>query len=405
MLKTPLLNTLVQILGKGVMVGISLLTTGLLTRGLGLKSYGEFILITSVMLFFDTLSDFGTKIIGVREAAKESDNLGRKKVWTNMAMLRVLLSVFSFALSLVFIFSWSDLSGLREVAVVAFLMILLTAMAGSLEMVWQTKQKMQEKVLVEILFPVLFLLGLWKLGMGIGLWGVFWLYLLVRIITLGMGFWRLAQAFDFRLLDKKLIIKLMRLSWPMGTYLLLFVAYDRAIDATMISTFLGKPEVAMYGLAYKIYGALLQPAYFLMNSLFPILSSSIEGKRSLFWKSLLIMGGGALVVILGVEVMAPVMINVLGGSDFMGSIPVLRLLIWAVLFSYMNHLFGFSLISKNGQREMVYLGISVLIVNFFSNLWAIPRFGMMGAAAVTVLSEASAMILMGTFLWRKTKVK
>jgi len=37
------------------------------------------------------------------------------------------------------------------------------------------------------------------------------------------------------------------------------------------------------------------------------------------------------------------------------------------------------------------------------NLIAIPRFGMMGAAGVTVASEASAMILMGVFLFRKTK--
>ena len=405
MLKTPLLNTLVQILGKIVMVAISLLTTGLLTRGLGLKVYGDFILITSLLIFFDTLADFGSKIIGVRESAKSDSTkkFSEISVWTNMAVLRIFIALISFGLGIIFIFSWSDLAEVRWTSIVAFAMILLTSIAGSMEIVWQTRQKMFEKVIVEILFPTVFLVGFWFYGASLGLVGVFYLYLIARIVTLGLGMVKLNQYFNFKLIDKKMMLKLLNLSWPMGIYLLLFTAYDRAIDATMISRFLGKPEVAMYGLSYKIYGALLQPAYFLMNSLFPILSSNVEGKRNLFWKSILIMTLSATLLILGVQIFAPTMINLLGGNEFLGSISVLRLLIVAVFFSYIGHLFGFSLISKNGQKEMVLLGVVVLIFNFIANLWAIPRFGMMGAAGVTVLSEAWAMVLMGMFLYKKSR--
>ena len=405
MLKTPLLNTLVQILGKIVMVAISLLTTGLLTRGLGLKVYGDFILITSLLIFFDTLADFGSKIIGVRESAKSDSTkkFSEISVWTNMAVLRIFIALISFGLGIIFIFSWSDLAEVRWTSIVAFAMILLTSIAGSMEIVWQTRQKMFEKVIVEILFPTVFLVGFWFYGASLGLVGVFYLYLIARIVTLGLGMVKLNQYFNFKLIDKKMMLKLLNLSWPMGIYLLLFTAYDRAIDATMISRFLGKPEVAMYGLSYKIYGALLQPAYFLMNSLFPILSSNVEGKRNLFWKSLLIMTLSATLLILGVQIFAPTMINLLGGNEFLGSISVLRLLVVAVFFSYIGHLFGFSLISKNGQKEMVLLGVVVLIFNFIANLWAIPRFGMMGAAGVTVLSEAWAMVLMGMFLYKKSR--
>jgi O-antigen/teichoic acid export membrane protein len=379
------------------------LTTGLLTRGLGLKVYGDFILITSLLIFFDTLADFGSKIIGVREASKQVDEKDKLSVWVNMAIVRILVAVVSFGVGIIFIFNWSDLVMVRGAAVVAFAMILLTSIAGSLEIVWQTKQRMAEKVVVEVLFPTVFLIGFWVYGAKLGLIGVFYLYLIARIVTLGLGVFRLNIYFNFKLVDKKLMLKLLNLSYPMGIYLLLFTAYDRAIDATMISRFLGKPEVAMYGLSYKIYGALLQPAYFLMNSLFPILSSNVEGKRNLFWKSLLIMTLSATLLILGVQIFAPTMINLLGGNEFLGSISVLRLLIVAVFFSYIGHLFGFSLISKNGQKEMVLLGVVVLIFNFIANLWAIPRFGMMGAAGVTVLSEAWAMVLMGMFLYKKSR--
>lgn len=408
MLKTPLLNTLVQILGKMVMVAISLVTTGLLTRGLGIEVFGDFILITSLMVFFDTLADFGSKIIGVREAAKitnpPSQGYGEaKKVWTNMAILRIYGACLSFELGLVFIYSWPELALVKTGAMVAFVMILLTSIAGSLEIVWQTRQKMGEKVVVEILFPTVFLIGFLYFGANLGLIGVFYLYLLARILTLILGINRLAKYFEFKLVDKKLMTKLLNLSLPMGLYLLLFISYDRAIDATMISRFLGKSEVAMYGLAYKIYGSLLSPAYFLMNSIFPILSSNISGKKLLFGKSLLIMILASLGIILGIQVFASDIIYVLGGSEFGGAVPVLRLLIWAVFFSYLGHLMGFSLISKNGQKEMVVLGIVVLILNLIGNLWAIPHFGIMGAAGVTVMSEAVAMTLMGFFLWKKSK--
>jgi len=402
-MKVPLINTAVQILGKAVMVGISLLTTGLLTRGLGVKAYGDFILITSLLIFFDTLADFGSKIIGVREAAKEVDDKGRLQVWTNIAILRIYGALVSFGLGLMFIFVWPELAEVKLGAIVAFAMIILTSVAGSLEIVWQTQQRMAEKVVVEILFPVVFLIGFLYFGANLGLIGVFWLYLLARILTLILGIVRLQKYFVFKLFNKQLMGRLLGLSAPMGLYLLLFTAYDRAIDATMISRFLGKPEVAMYGLAYKIYGALLSPAYFLMNSIFPILSSNMNGKRLLFGKSLLIMVLASLGIIVSIQIFAPMIVGILGGAEFIGAVPVLRLLIWAVFFSYLGHLVGFSLISKNGQKEMVILGITVLMFNFVANLWAIPHFGMMGAAGVTVASEAVAMSLMAMFLWKKSK--
>ena len=143
-------------------------------------------------------------------------------------------------------------------------------LAGSLGIVWQTKIRMEIKVLVEVMFPTIFLLCLWFYGGNISLKWVFGTYLLARIITLAWGWWLGRGTIDLRLIDKKIISKLLKISWPMGLYLLIFSAYDRAVDSLMIQRFLGTSEVAWYGLAYKIYGVLIQPAYFLVNGIFPI---------------------------------------------------------------------------------------------------------------------------------------
>jgi PST family polysaccharide transporter len=392
MILNLLKNTLVQILGKGITVGISLVTTGILTRGLGVRAYGQMILITSVLVLFDCLADLGTRIIGVREAAKKETEEEKRIIFTNVGILRLILSMISLVLSIVTVLMWSELRQIAVAAILGLAMIVFTSVAGSLEIIWQTKLKMELKVLVEILFPGLFFILLLKYGSEINLVNVFVWYLLARIASLMIGVSLIKEKLNISQIDKKIIFKLLKESWPMGLYLLLFSAYDRAVDSLMISGMV--VAVAKYGLAYKIYGALLQPAYFLVSSVFPIFSSKSEGKKKIFLVSAGLLFWSALGVVIIIMLTAPAIVSMLAGEGFEDSVLILRILMGALVFSYFGHLFGFSLISRDGQKEMMKLGMVVLFFNLVANLIAIPRLGIVGAAVVTVLTEALGMMLM-----------
>jgi PST family polysaccharide transporter len=408
MFKRLAVNTGVQILGKAITVLVSLITTGILTRRLGTEVYGQYIFITSILVFFDSLADFGTSILGVREASKEEGE-GQVKIWSNVMISRLIMAGISFALGIIFIFFWDDFRAIRVEAILAWLMILFTSVAGSLGVVWQTKIRMEIKVLVEVMFPSIFLICLWAFGGNISLKWVFGTYLIARIVTLAWG-WHLGKGtIDFRLVDKKTIAKILKISWPMGVYLLVFSAYDRAVDSLMIQRFLGAAEVAWYGLAYKIYGVLIQPAYFLVNGIFPILSNPSKSpfdkgdflkRKNIFWISAIVLLLASIAVMFGVWLLAPIMVSILAGDEFKASVGVLRVLIVALPFAYMGHLVGFTLISKEGQKEMLELGLVVLIFNLLGNLLAIPRLGIMGAAKVTVLTE---MLSLGLMSWKLKK--
>jgi len=186
----------------------------------------------------------------------------------------------------------------------------------------------------------------------------------------------------------------------MGVYLIVFTAYDRAVDSMMISRYLTMKDVAYYGLSYKIYNSLVQPAYFFVASVFPLLSSQIEKKRKLFFRSLALI---LVVLIIGapiLSIMAPFMISVLGGAEFLPSVGVLRILIFAMIFAYVNHLFGFTLIAKRGQKSILLIGLIALTFNIIGNMYAIPRFGISGAAIVTVYTEMLSALMLGIGLWR-----
>jgi O-antigen/teichoic acid export membrane protein len=402
MMKKPILNTIVQILGKIGVLGISLFTTGILTRKLGVSYYGNFVLISSLFVFLDSLADFGTKTIGVREFSKE-DN---KDILGHIFNLRLVMAVIAFGLGLALVWNWKGMVNLRWEATVAMSMIFLTSIAGYWEIVFQSKLRMDLKVVMDLCFPAAFLTTLWLWKGELNLMWVFSVYIIARLVSLIVGYWLVSglSTVGMKKLDWNKMKGIWKMTWPMGVFLLMFATYDRAIDALLIQNYLGAVQVAWYGLAYKIYGALLQPAYFYVNSIFPMMSSKDVPKRRLFTISagLMLVAAAALVIV--VYFTAPLMVEILAGSQFGPSVMVLRILIIAALFSYMGHLLGFTLISQGGQAEMLKLGAVALVFNLALNIILIPRYGIYAAAWVTVLTEAIDCGLMGWFLFRKTKV-
>jgi len=406
-LRKPIINTVVQILGKGMMVAIGLISTGILTRSLGSVVFGWFTLTTSVFILLDALADFGTRIIGVREISQVGGVAGRQK-FKEVFVLRILMASLATMIGLVVVWGWEGFGEIRWEATLLLLMIILTSVAGSLEILFQVEMRMEKKVLVDLLFPLLSLIWLvwWREKIELGL--VFGGYVVARFLSLWVGVglvggWRLkVEGLNIDWLG---LFKLFKESWPVGLYLIIFTAYDRAVDSLMIERLLGVREVAWYGLAYKIYLNLLQPAYFWVSSVFPLLAGGNKKKKRLFWASLAILTVVVGMIIGVISIGAPVIVEIIGGESFGASAGVLRILVWACLFSYIGHLLGFSLISRQGQREMLGSGVLALIFNILANWWMIPRFGMYGAAGVTVATEALGCGMMGWNLWRKVRAR
>lgn len=400
MLKKPIFNTAVQILGKGVTILLSLVTTAVLTRKLGVEVYGSYMLITSIWLLWDAAADFGSKVIGVREAAN-SEGEKRKNIYVQVAWFRLATSLLMFLLGVGFILIWTGFDGMEGEALLGLAMIGFTATAGSLEIIFQTEMRMEIKVWIDVLFPLLFVVWLWSWQGEVGLTGIFGVYLVARVISLGVGLGLVSKLIGKTKLirpDFTFAKKFLKETWPMGVYMILFSGYDRAVDSVLIKQLIGVKDLAFYGLAYKIYGNLIQPAYFLINSVFPLMSNKENERRKLFKQTAGLMFLGALVVFGGVYLLAPGIINVLSGNEFVRSVGVLRILLVAMLFAYAGHLVGFTLIAKGKQKEVLAVGIISLIVNIGGNLALIPYWGIEGAAWVTVLTEMVAAGLMTVFL-------
>lgn len=391
---------MVQIGGKGMTVLVTLVTTGIITRKLGVNNYGNFILITSMFVFLDALSDFGEKTIGIREIAKGN------KVMGNLVKLKLMTTAVAWILGMVVIWRWSGFEGIRVEATVALVMVWLTSLFGLGEVVFQSKLMMGKKVLVDVLFPLLFLAALVSWRGEVNLMWVLAVYLGARVVSMIPGWWLIKGNEEFkhlRVRESEGLKKLWQQTWPMGVFMIIFAAYDRMVDSMMIQYFLGASEVAFYGLAYKIYGVLIQPAYFYVNSIFPIMSSNQTGKKQIFKISLGLLAAGMGLVVTGITIWAPEIINLLAGNQYGLAVPVLRILVWGCVFTYFGHLIGFTLIARGGQKRMLIVGTIGLMFNITGNWIFIPRFGINGAAGVTVVTEALGLMTMSYFLWKQEK--
>lgn len=400
MLRKTIWNTLVQVLGKAITVIISLLTTGIITRKLGVDNYGYFILITSTFVLLDALSDFGIRTIGVRELSRG------KKVLGKIIQLKTIMTAIAWILGMIMIWLWKGFDGIRLEATISLLMVWLTSVFGIGDILFQSKLMMQKKVLMDILFPLFFLVVIVFWQEKINLMWVFAVYLIARIVSMIPGWLMIKNFKEVRELkiirvDKKRLSRLWNQTWPMGVYMILFAAYDRVMDSVLIQHFLGSREVAFYGLAYKIYAVMIQPAYFYVNSIFPIMSSKKKGKRNLLKISLVLLMLGMVGIIITTMILAPWMVEVLAGLSYQPAAVVLKILIWGCAFSYFGHLIGFTLIARGGQKEMLKVGILGLIFNVLMNIILIPRWGIYGAAMVTVATEAIDLMMMSWYLWKR----
>lgn len=405
MFKKSIKNTLWQILGKGIMVLVGIATVGFLTRKLGTEAYGSYTLLISVFLLFDALADFGTKIIGVKEISQEENENKKKNIFGQTVYLRLIMTGISFVLASCFILFWNGFDGIRIEAFLSLLMMWFTSIAGSLEIIYQTKMRLDLKVIMDVIFPLAFFLMILIWPGMVSLKLVFIGYLAARILSLVIGYKIIGSEFPVLKIkiDVTILREIFKQAWPMGLYLIIFTSYDRAVDSIMIKNFLGFREVAWYGLSYKIYSTLLQPAYFFVASIFPLLSSKKENRKRLFFLSLIFLTAGVLGLILIVYVLAPWIITTLAGQGFEQSVSVLRILLIATFFSYLGHLTGFTLISQGKQKAMLKLGLVVLIFNLVANLLTIPHFGIKAAAFVTGGSEALGFGLMAWKLWKDNK--
>jgi O-antigen/teichoic acid export membrane protein len=208
-------------------------------------------------------------------------------------------------------------------------------------------------------------------------WQAFWLFRLE-----GIGF----------TIDVSLIRELVRTSIPFLVYGVLGVIYYRA-DTVLLSLMTNTTVVGWYGAAYRLFDTLVfLPNLVIVAIMYPVFSKlSLTDETNLklaIEKSMNFLLFCGIPIATALIVAAP---NIIGflyhRAEFNPSIPVLQFLAPGVVFLYINTVLTTTLISTKQEKKITIMAAVALVFNLGLNLFLIPRFEQIGAAAVTSLTE------------------
>lgn len=385
-------NTAYQFSGKIIGTIFGVLTVAIMTRYLGRIGFGQYSTITAYLQIFGILVDMGLSLIIIRLLA--DSEFANQKVINNVFTLRFFSSLIFLGLApLIIIFFPYDLLIKIGVAIAAFSFffsslnqILISLFQKELQMLKVTMAEISGRV---VLFLFVFLFAIYDFG------------LLAIIIAVVLGsminflinyvyakkFVSINFAFDWPVWHK-----IIKFTWPVAISIALNLVYFKA-DTIILSLVRSQAEVGLYSAPYRILEILTNFIYLFMGLIFPVLTFTWQQQDFVRFKGMIQKTFDILLIltipmIVGTLFVANKLMLLIAGPEFFESGLILKILIFATGFIFINSLFGYLTVVIDKQRKMVGAYIFVAIFSLLGYILTIPRYGYFGAAAFTIASEA-----------------
>jgi O-antigen/teichoic acid export membrane protein len=404
MKKSVAINTVSQLIGRGVSAVATFIVTFLVARQLGALGYGDFVKITTYIAFFYLLADFGMNAVYVQQAQSRTS-------WPALILIRTMggLVLIALALGIVTILPGSRTAGYTSFVRLGILLysptILFQAWITTGNAVFQKRLRYDfaawailagSLVTVGLLWALLFVWtvpavtgALLALVAGCFATAVTTIYFALRLHPIAIPH---ISGADIR--------RLFLPSVPLGVTLLFNLVYFRA-DSVVITLTRPTAEVGVYGLAYKVFEVVLVFPTFFMNAVYPFMVSAPIGKShgrltKIFTQSFVFLLCMSIAAAAVIWVAAPALTLV--KSDFSPSIGALRVLSLGLPFFFVTSATMWALVALKKQTALaVIYGVS-MIVNIIGNIVLVPTHGFMAAAWLTGICEGLVLVLSGLVL-------
>jgi len=397
------------------------ITTLYLSQTGSLSAYGQYLAIYEYLAYFGIVADLGLYTIAVKEMSKDEENI--PKIIGNILSLRFFLITITMILAAIIVFFIPKYnypgSHIPIGVAIASLTVFFTILNGTITSVLQTKYQMDKAslgVIVGKIVSVAFMAYVVFFGYPTEYVKGFYMLIVAGVIGAVVNFFMtnhyvkkitpLKLRFDFDLWKK-----IIKESLPFGIALILSTIYFR-VNSMVIFFTRGEEELAIYGPAMKMLEQFtILPLYF-MNSILPILTQAVSTKNKERYHAIInnsfdVLAALALPIVVGGFILAYPLVFVIATPDFLSDLSrgfygtdiALQILIFTLLFQFINVLFSFILIAVDQQKKLLYVNLICVIFNLTANLILVPEYGFRAAAAVSVVSEF--LIFAGNYIYAK----
>ncbi len=202
-------------------------------------------------------------------------------------------------------------------------------------------------------------------------------------------------------------------AFPYALYGLLDLFSSR-VALLFVGFMLSATATGVFNVAYRFIVVLLFMPLFASLAIFPIASrlyvSSLEQLQELYRITLNVAIVLGLPMAGGIWLIAPRLIEVLYGLEFVESIVIVRWLAWLVPVVFLRYIMRVFLIACDRQETVTRSQFLVACVGGILHYWLIVEFGLQGAAAAMLLSELLLIGLLGyhlkaLFVWQNVGIR
>ena len=383
---------------KVLRMGVGLFVSVWIARYLGPEDFGLFSFGIAFVSLLSALSTLGLPSVVVRDIV--SDPKRSREILGSSFVLQIMSGITAFAILLILIpiFRPNDQSAINIVAIIG--LTLLFRASESIKCWFESQVQSKYSVWAEN--AVFVMIAVTKIGLilvGASLFAFVWVVVLEGVLTaiflFAMYEWvgGSIRAWQFRLARATTLLKH---SWPLVLSGLAVMVYMR-IDQIMLGQILNDKAVGIYTAAVRVSEAWYFIPVAIVGSVFPALLDAKKASEALyleqFQKLYDVLVMVALAVAIPVTFLADLIVGTLFGAEYREAGAILSIHIWTALFVFLGVASGRWFIVENRQFlafQRVCLG---MVINITLNWVLIPKYGGIGAAVATLISQAVATLL------------
>ncbi len=193
--------------------------------------------------------------------------------------------------------------------------------------------------------------------------------------------------------EKATMLQLFKESWPLIFSSALQIIYTKT-DQIMIKHFLNDEQVGIFYVSDKFSFMFFFIPSIIVSTLAPRIYEAREQNKELFEKRVQELMNIQVVVMLtiifGVSLLGPTVVELVYGPEFIDSGKILPFHVWGGLFMAIGGAASTFLLAINMERIVFMKTLFGAVANIALNIILIPKYGVMGAAIATLITQAIA---------------
>jgi O-antigen/teichoic acid export membrane protein len=387
----------------------------LMARILGPAGTGRYAWAASAYLWLYTLADFGLEMYLIRETAR--DHSRAWPILINSTVLRLLLFVGVIPAMGAFLGGWNALASPLDAETVWTVVLLYTGLlpftlANNLTALFRAYEKHEFPAAVQTATTIIkVILGTLALVGGMGIVGLAGASIVTNTATL-----LILAVLAYRLIwpnltqegggvDWSLQRNMLSVSWPVMASTLLQTLFP-IVNVLLLKPLQDDTAVGWYDAGYKWLNMLVVIPTLFTYAIFPVMSRQAAQDRSELRRSyrlsVKLLTMLALPAAILFTLLATPLVSVLSGSAYLphGAL-ALRILIWSILFGWINSLTNYVLMALDRQRQVMLTSAARVVFAVVGNLLFVRQFGYIASAAIIVGGELLLLVLFAIDLHRQ----